>query len=122
MKYKEPTKGKGLRKVLRRAGYQVLLVDEFRTSCKCHNCHCDTEKFLYRKNHKPVRNKETYREIVQVHGLLRCTSANGCGSLWTRDVNGCLNIQMLALNALSGLERPKEFKRSEQPLTEIHVN
>jgi hypothetical protein len=116
MKHKEPTKGKGLRKVLRKAGYKVLLVDEFRTSCKCYNCHCDTEKFLYRKNHKPIKKYQkengTYQEIVQVHGLLRCSSANGCGSLWNRDVNGCLNIRMLAVDALSGRERHKTFQRT----------
>jgi len=127
MKYKEPTKGKGLRKVLRQAGFQVLLVDEFRTSCKCHNCHYDTEKFLYRENHKPQtkyqKENKTYQEIVQVHGLLRCSSANGCGSLWNRDVNGCLNIRMLGVDALSGKERHKTFQREkQQPLTRIHVN
>jgi transposase len=115
MKYKEPTKGKGLRKLLRQVGFQVLLVDEFRTSCKCHNCHQDTEKWLYRENHKPVtkyqKENKTYKEIIQVHGLLRCSSANGCGSLWNRDVNGCLNIRMLAIDALSGKERHKTFQR-----------
>jgi hypothetical protein len=32
MKYHEPVKGVGLRAVLRRAGYQLFLVDEYRTS------------------------------------------------------------------------------------------
>jgi hypothetical protein len=119
LKGKEPVKGKGLRKVLRTAGYEVLLVDEFRTSCKCHNCHSDTEKFMLRKNHKPPKKhqleKGTYKEEIIIHGLLRCTSANGCGSLWNRDVNGSLNIRMLALKALGGQDRPLEFQR-EQPL------
>jgi hypothetical protein len=134
MKYKEPTKGKGFRKVLRQAGYQVLLVDEFRTSCKCHNCHCDTSKFHWRENHKPPKKYQkengTYQEEILVHGLLRCTSANGCGSLWNRDVNGCLNIRMLAVDALSGKERHKTFQResltklnkNRQRLHGIHVN
>lgn len=117
MKHKEPTKGKGLRKVLRQGGFQVLLVDEFRTSCKCHNCHCDTEKFHIRENHKPQtkyqKENGIYQEMIQVHGLLRCTSANGCGSLWNRDVNGCLNIRMLALDALSGRERHNTFQREK---------
>ncbi len=43
----------------------------------------------------------------------RYSSANGCGSLWNRDVNGCLNIRMLA--ALCGRERHKTFER-------IHAN
>jgi hypothetical protein len=32
-KFKEPTKGKGFRTLLRKASYDVYLVDEFRTSC-----------------------------------------------------------------------------------------
>lgn len=111
LKGKEPIKGKGFRKILRRAGYQVLLVDEFRTSCKCHNCYGDAETFLYRENHKPVKNPETYQEIVKVNGLLRCKSVNECGSLWNRDVNGCLNIRMLACEILEGREIPEEFQR-----------
>ena len=33
-KFKEPLKGKGFRTLFRRNGYNVYLVDEFRTSCK----------------------------------------------------------------------------------------
>ena len=80
---------------------------------------------MYRENHKPKtkyqKENKTYQEIIQVHGLLRCTSANGCGSLWNRDVNGCLNIRMLAIDALSGRERHKTFRREKQPKV-IHVN
>lgn len=104
---KEPTKGKGMRKTLRQAGYEVYLVDEFRTSCTCHNCHKETSKCLYRESHKP----KTYGQMMLVHGLLRCNSANGCGCLWNRDVNGCLNIRMLALEAIAEKERPLAFRR-----------
>ena len=38
MKFKEPTKGKGFRELFRKSGYQVFLVDEFRTSCRCSRC------------------------------------------------------------------------------------
>ena len=40
MKYKEPTKGKGFRTLLKKNGYKVYLVNEFRTSCKCSCCKC----------------------------------------------------------------------------------
>ena len=107
LKGKEPTKGKGMRNVLRRGGYEVYLVDEFRTSCRCHNCHEKNEKYLYRVSHRP----KTYGETQLVHGLLRCTSVNGCGCLWNRDVNGCLNIRMLAQQAFDKKERPIAFRR-----------
>ena len=45
MKYKEPTKTKGFRKIFMKHGYDVYLVDEFRTSCRCHNCFSECEKF-----------------------------------------------------------------------------
>lgn len=107
MKGKEPTKGKGMRMVLRRAGFQVYLVDEFRTSCKCHRCHENVEKCLYRESKRP----KTFGQMHLVHGLLSCQTANGCSCLWNRDVNGCLNIRMLALTAFKKEERPLAFRR-----------
>jgi hypothetical protein len=78
-KFKEPVKGKGFRRMFRRAGYQdVYLVDEHKTSCKCHNCgdvvrdtyvvggECKT--FRICKNPRPWRKEEN---IVR-HGLLMC--------------------------------------------------
>ena len=103
---KEPTKGKGMRKTLRRGGYDVFLVYEKKTSCTCHNCHGENKKCLYRESHKP----KNYGEITQVHGLLRCSSVNGCGSLWNRDVCGSLNIRNLAQEAIAGRERPETFR------------
>ena len=38
MKYKEPTKGKGIRKLFRENDYKVYLVDEYRTSCMFSKC------------------------------------------------------------------------------------
>ena len=113
MKYKEPAKGKGFRKLFRNRGYKVFLVDEFRTSKICHNCHHENKKFMWRKNHKPVRNIQTYRDIIEVNGLLRCNSVNGCGVTWNRDVNACLNIRMIAENSLFGRERPCAFQRTQ---------
>ena len=107
MRGREPTKGKGMRKVLRKGGYKVYLVDEFRTSCVCHNCHCRLENFMVRKSCKP----RTKGQNILVHGLLGCRSVNGCGCLWNRDVNGCLNIRMLAKHLICKTESPNAFKR-----------
>ena len=40
MKHLEPVKGKGFRKMFRRKGYEIYLVDEYRTSIRCYNCGC----------------------------------------------------------------------------------
>lgn len=107
MKYKEPIKGKGIRTLFRKSGYDTYLVDEFRTSCKCCNCEGgDCEKFMIRENPKPWKNN-----YALVHGLLRCKS--GCG-LWNRDVNGAKNIYKIVYNHINGLDRPLYLCRSKQ--------
>ena len=104
MKYKEPTLGKGMRTLFRKNNYKVYLVDEFRTSCKCSNCHGGIcEKFMVRKH--PNKKKD---EMRLVHGLLRCKS--GCG-LWNRDRNGSSNIYKIAKQAINKLERPSYLCR-----------
>ena len=107
MKYKEPIKGKGMRILFRKSGYETYLVDEFRTSCKCCNCNGgDCEKFMLRKNPKPWKSNYTL-----VHGLLRCKSA--CG-LWNRDTNGAKNIYKIAYNHINNIERPLYLNRSKK--------
>jgi len=114
MKYKEPTLGIGMRSLLRNNKYKVYLVDEFRTSCKCSNCHGGVcEKYMVRKNPRP--NKD---EMRLVHGLLRCKS--GCGT-WNRDRNGSSNIYKISYQAIHNLERPsylcRETKSNQGSLT-----
>ena len=105
MKYKEPTLGIGMRSLLRKNKYNVYLVDEFRSSCKCSKCDGGVcEKFMVRKNPRP--NKDDMR---LVHGLLRCKS--GCGS-WNRDRNGSSNIYKIAYQAIHNLERPSYLCRT----------
>ena len=105
MKYKEPTLGIGMRSLFRKNKYNVYLVDEFRSSCKCSKCDGGVcEKFMVRKNPRP--NKD---EMRLVHGLLRCKS--GCGS-WNRDRNGSSNIYKIAYQAIHKLERPSYLCRT----------
>jgi transposase len=107
MRFHEPTPGIGLRNVFRRAGYEVLLVDEYRTSCCCYNCEGGTcEKFREVRNPRPWR-RET-RPKVLCHGLLRCKS---CERLWNRDRNGSLNILRCAIAARRGETRPAYLTR-----------
>jgi len=106
MKYKEPVKGKGIRKLFKDNGYKLYLVDEFKTSCMCSTCKTEEgrcEKFKIRKNPKPYRSGD-----ILVHGLLTCKK---CSGVWNRDVNGATNIYKIAKNAINGLERPKYLCR-----------
>lgn len=107
-KYKEPSIGKGIRKVFRRAGYQVVLVDEFRTSCRCFRCQGMCETFRKCPNPKPWRCEETTTR----HGLLMCQT---CSGLWNRDVNSSLNILRIVEDTLAGKGRPEYLRREKKP-------
>ena len=109
MKYKEPIKGKGIRRIFRDNGYKLYLVDEFRTSCMCSICKTEIgrcEKFQIRKNPKPYKSGN-----ILVHGLIKCKT---CLGVWNRDVNGATNIYRIAKNAINGLERPKYLCREKK--------
>jgi transposase len=108
MRGKEPTKGKGFRKIFKRAGYQTYLVHEYNTSKICHDCNHEMHKFRYQPSKKP----KTLGQNILVHGLLSCNTEHGCSKLWNRDVNGSLNIRSLAIEALNGRERPLAFRRN----------
>ncbi|KAH9259041.1 hypothetical protein BASA81_002661 [Batrachochytrium salamandrivorans] len=72
MKFLEPTKGVGMRKLFSRAGYEVVLVDEFRTSCTCFGCEGGAcEKFRSVMNPRSWM-RETYgpaKRAAQVQNL-----------------------------------------------------
>lgn len=109
MKYKEPVKGKGIRRIFRDNGYKLYLVDEFRTSCMCSICKEETgrcDKFQIRENPKPYKSGN-----ILVHGLIKCQT---CLGVWNRDVNGATNICRIAKNAINGLERPKYLCREKK--------
>ena len=110
MKFKEATKGKGMRTLFRKAGFQTYLVDEFRTSCMCSKCEIGIcKKTMVRENPKPYRTGS-----IIVHGLICCK--NGCG-YWNRDVNGATNIYKIAYNAINNKERPNYLSRSKNTST-----
>lgn len=105
MKYKEPTKGKGMRTLFRKYGYHTYLVDEFRSSCKCSKCNGgECNKFLMVDNPKPYRDNQQL-----CWGLLRCKSCNG---FWNRDCNGAKNIYKIASSAVNKIARPDYLCRT----------
>jgi len=118
MKYVEPVKGKGFREVFRKAGYQIYLIDEFRTSMMCSYCqnkddYC--EKFRKREHRKYL-----------CHGLLRCKT---CKRMWNRDLNASINIKRILENEILGAvnnvnkdeRRPLYLKRQPKKLKEVVV-
>ena len=104
VKFKEPTKGKGIRTLFRRNKYDVYLVDEHKTSCRCSCCEGDCQRFIYRENPRPFREGKAL-----VWGLLKCKT---CGSVWNRDRNGASNIYKISDNIINGKPRPDYLSRN----------
>lgn len=104
MKFKEPTKGKGMRELFRKAGYSVYMVDEFRTSCRCYKCEGECTTFRECQNPRPWKKNETTLR----HGLLMCKT---CTGLWNRDVNSSLNIHRVVEHHMEGKGRPEYLSR-----------
>jgi len=113
-KFKEPIKGKGFRTMFRKYGYDIYLVDEHKTSCRCNNCHGEAKTFRECKNPRPEpkneERKKKYHKTILRHGLLICQR---CKSLWNRDLNASLNIYSIVKSHIDGNERPKYLQRSK---------
>jgi len=109
-KYKEPTKGKGFRQMLRRDGYDVFLVDEHKSSVQCSSCCSPSARcHKFRRRLDPNTSKpQEQRHRRDVHGLLVC---NTCSRLWNRDVNAPLNMNTLTRACLEGRPRPFYLQR-----------
>lgn len=107
-KYHEPVKGVGFRKLFRRAGYEVVLVDEYRTSHYC--CSCKLPTAYCREEKSPPGSTSKVGWGHKVHGLLRCET---CMKRWNRDINGAINIARVTRSELDGNGRPVYLQRGQ---------
>ena len=112
MKYKEPVKGKGMRKIFSKAGYTIFLVDEYNTSCKCYFNGVDMEKFRKRGNPRPWKDN-----ITTYHGLLRSKNVPNDKSnmiyIMNRDFNASMNIRYKAFCYINNKELPSYLTRKK---------
>lgn len=112
MKYKEPTKGKSFRTLFKKAGFEVFLIDEYRTSKRCCNCKDESicETFLKIKSPRPYAvDKNGKRKEIICHGLVKCQT---CNTMFNRDVNSCVNIREIAKSYINNYNRPSYLSRT----------
>ena len=101
-----PTVGVGLRRIIQRR-FEVVLIDEFRTSKLC--CHC---------------HKELTHQYVQGQQLWRALKCTGCPKIpsnedrslnnnrfLNRDVESAVNIMNMSKHWIQSHNRPPEFSR-----------
>ena len=111
MKYKEPTKGMGIRRTLRKNGFDVYLVYEDNTSCKYSKCYGECEVFRTCENPRPWKKNE----IILRHGLLMCKT---CKRLWNRDENSSRNIHKIAWCAIHKKQKPEYLCREKETINQ----
>lgn len=129
MKYLMPTKGVGLRRLISKH-YQVLLVNEFKSSKLCNTCHNELSNHTIKKKGPQGMDKS-----IKKHRLLVCKCCNPCkfelrikatsvitnnGSenknivFINRDVNACLNILDLSNEYIFKKSRNVDFCREHK--------
>ncbi|KAJ2564553.1 hypothetical protein IW140_005699 [Coemansia sp. RSA 1813] len=100
--YHEPIRGVGFRRMLRKKGCRVYLIDEFRTSKACPNCLTGTLKqFLKCTN-------ELCMGPVEVDGVLTPRSR-----LYNRDLAAVLNFRHIFHGPRDHGDAPERFCRSQ---------
>ncbi|GAA5807290.1 hypothetical protein MFLAVUS_000647 [Mucor flavus] len=69
VKYQEPTRSKGLIATLKKNGFKLYLIDEYKTSSFCPECESPLEKFKTIINPRPYQRRKI--PTITCHGLLR---------------------------------------------------
>lgn len=125
-----PTPNIGIKKRLGR-DFKIYTIDEFNTSKKCFSCGSDNENKIKIKDPK-IHQKEKKRKRkckflginyfklkienpikkeIYAHSLL-CCSNKKCNKVWSRDINGSLNILKIGKSIINKKDRPIELKRT----------
>ena len=103
MKYLMPTKGIGMRRAIEKK-FDVVLVDEFKTSKLCSCCHGELENYKINKK--------------KLHRLLICRSCKSNGlenkniTFMNRDMNACINIRKISSDWINHKSRNNNFCRN----------
>ena len=71
MKGSEPHISKILKKLFRRHGYEIYMINEYNTSKLCNKCSCETEKFKWIKNKKTRRDQLLWKLLRLEMGTIR---------------------------------------------------
>jgi len=101
LKGAEPVKGKEYRRLFKKRGYKVFLIDEFKTSKLCHSCHGELKYFHKKSDRKKKENAEDVEDErdAYVHGVLRCKN--------------CYNME--SMNIAERFGKLMSIKKNENP-------
>jgi hypothetical protein len=119
IKGKEPIINRRIRRIFRNIGYDVYLINEFRTSKLCHKCEEICSPFLMRESKNPKhKDKETEKQkMKEVWGLTLCSNKK-CELIHNRDKNAGLNMYKITEAIYKKFGRPEKYKRTSLPLND----
>ncbi|KAG1491973.1 hypothetical protein G6F54_009637 [Rhizopus delemar] len=117
VKYQEQTRSKGLIRMLKKNGFVVYLINEYKTSSHCPTCENELEKFKTVPNPRPYQRKK--KPDVLCNGLLRCKGLSCLKQqttgikrrLWNRDQAAVLNFLKILSSLRKTGEHPSLFTR-----------
>ncbi|RCH83078.1 hypothetical protein CU098_001197, partial [Rhizopus stolonifer] len=113
-KFQEPTRNKGLLRYLKKNGFSIYIINEYKTSTYCPACkYSEMESFKEITNPRPFQ-RERFPKVL-CHGLLRCKNeaclANGKRRLFNRDTAAVLNFRFILTSLRDEGQRPLRFTR-----------
>ena len=100
MKGCEPHIAKLMKRLFKRYGYEVYLIDEYNTSKLCNKCGSENENY---------KHKGEDGHCHKVWGLLRCKS-DKCLTFHNRDDNSALNMIKITKEIFKNGTRPEKYK------------
>ncbi|CEG80718.1 hypothetical protein RMATCC62417_15014 [Rhizopus microsporus] len=110
--FHEPIRNKGLIQMLKKRGFDLYLINEYKTSSLCSDCKGKLEKFKIVDNSRPSRRKDVSK--VKCSGLLRCKDHSPT-KLWNRDLATVCNFRNILTSLRETGKRPSCFRQT-QPL------
>jgi len=122
MKYIMPTKGIGLRRIISKK-YDVVLIDEFKTSCLCSKCHHKLENYKLNEYELLEYKKHNMKNIKEIHRLLICKNCgleNKNSVFINRDMNACINMVNLSKEWINSKKRNENFCRNTNTNTNLN--
>lgn len=109
-KFSQPALMKRIRKLMRKRGYTIYMINEYKTSKICSKCHKGENKNFI----KTIQKKEPHKKRL-VWKLIKCKNTN-CKSIHNRDANAVRNMEFIVNKLKEGKKRPKIFRRKNELL------
>jgi len=115
-KHNDPSKGKGIRRIFKEYGYELYLVDEYRTSCRLYET---GEELINVRNEHELLGSKIYNKVENMNEpckeIKEMIEETGIRPIIiNRDVNGSLNIRLKGMKILKGEEIPEYMRRGNK--------